>query len=138
MRSVREYIRSVLGESKTISFEDEPIGTYDADEVWNDAMDLVENLDIELTADKDLRFFVFGMDGVSAAAFTSLTENRFGFQVIAEEDFHKDDLIRDCLEEYDFLHEKNPDLVLEIRDQETVEILQERYGFSMVSGTLRE
>lgn len=110
---------------------------YNPDDVWESAMDLVEWLDVDLTADKELRFFAINADGdVSAAAFTNCNESTFGFEIVIdpEHSYLQAELVQDCLEEYDILRGNNSDLVLEIADIGTVEVLKE-HGFKVLSGS---
>lgn len=140
--SVRDFIRSMLDDKRrTIEFLEEAAPGdqmfYDPDEVWDSAMDLVEWLDVDLTADKDLRFFVVGDDGdVAAAAFTNCNESTFGFEIVSDPDYdhYRDELVRDCLEDYDYFRSGNSELVLEIGDLGMVEVLQEQ-GFKIMSSS---
>lgn len=141
-RSIRNYIRSIITENRMSipyvdAYPDEP-AFYNADEVWESAMDLMESVDADVPADQDLHFFTLDTDGeVSGAAFIRLTETRFSFTVIAEgsSSHSKKDLIGECLEEYDILKGEHPDLILEIADNGMVNLLRESYGFSVLSGS---
>jgi hypothetical protein len=140
MKGIREYIRSLLGDNTTISFSDEVDDVlYESDEVWDSAMELIESLDIDVTADKDLRFFSTDYEGeVVGAAFSSVNEQTYRFVVVVDPDYEhlREDLIRDCLEDYDYCRLENDDLIVEVQDIETIGVLKESFGYTVASGSL--
>ena len=141
-KSIRNYIRSILTENRTtIPFVDaypNEVVFYNPDEVWESTMDLLEWAGADVPADQDLHFFVVDGEGeVSGAAFIRLSENKFSFTIVSDENdaLAKKELLSECLEEYDACRGENPSLMLEVVDKSMALLLREAHGFHDISGS---
>lgn len=134
---IREFVRSILdGEKRKIteSFPEDVLESSYEDEIWNGAMDLVEDLNVDLTAEKDLKFFIREGNDIVGAAFTFCNKKLFGFSIVTDPDFDnlREELVLDCLEEYDIMKSYNSDLALEIDDPLLENILISNFGFKKI------
>jgi len=132
---IREFIRSILEKDKRNKITEVfPNSLYEEEDIWNGAMDLVEDVGINLTAEKDLKFFITNGEEVIGAAFTFCNENYFGFTIVTDPDFNdlKEELIIDCLDEYDIFLNKNPNLAIQLDDERLAKQLIENYGMKKI------
>ncbi len=130
---LREYIRGLIDDENTsvteVYYPDSR--KYDAAEVLEQATEMAEDLDINVT-DRELKFFGYHMDGsVAGAAWVLIKEGRFEFVITLDDEIpdglHKD-LVRDCLEEFDYQN-RSDSLILEVSvDNEEDRLVFESVG----------
>ena len=134
MPYLREYIRSIVGDTHRVSQcyylreELDSRSDYEPEAILDESIELAEDHDV-IVDGKSLKFFGRNYEGeVAGAAFVCITENKFDFTVIVDEDAPSclhEDLIRDCIEEFDFHNQDNLTLEVQVDNEYDAMMLQQ-------------
>lgn len=131
MSYLEEYIQQCLLEQGTIAYGEPPI-IYNPHSILLECNSLKEDFEIE--PNMELAYFHRDFDNtVDGAAWIIENDNIFKFSVITDDkasDFVFENLVRDCMDEFEKTKIINNKLRLEItvKDEETENFLSEVYG----------
>lgn len=142
MSSLRELIRNLVIEQYSNdlvvhSFLDFGSSYYDKKDIKEQCNRISEDVE-HMIKEMELSYFSEDLGKVNGAAWIGINENCFNFYVITDDGVDSDkifeELVRNCLYEFDFLKSHNSDLMLEVKveDLETESCLNEKFGLDVL------
>lgn len=143
MSFLREYVRKCLSEGVITYSFDEYFTGHNFQKIKEMSNKLKGDFDL-VKEHMDLAYFSEDYNGkVNGAAWAGLDGKKFNFAVITSDeapDYVFEALVRDCLDEYFELREKDNNLMLEVHveDEETEQHLREVCGLSPVRDENKE
>lgn len=140
MSNLRTFIKALIEQTNDVtiySFLDEHSPMYyNTSEILKECEDLSEGIDL-VNENMELAYFSQDLGEVNGAAWVEVNENYFNFFVATTEeapDVVFEELVRNCIEEYEFLKHYNKNLKLEIKveDIETEQCFESKFGLKTI------
>jgi hypothetical protein len=135
---LKEYIRNILLEDycdNTILFQ-EHSREYDSRDIMGECLELCSECRASID-NLNLSYFAQEMGEVVGCAWTGTRNHKFNFFVMTSEDASDliyEDLVRDCIDEFEILKNKDSGLKLEVHvdDDETESYLKENFNMKVL------